>query len=185
MQLRFLFFLMLLVLGLLFSFNFLKFFNNIKNFDTANKELIEGVAVLTGGKGRIAKGIELFENTPNSYLIISGVDKSIKNIEVLSKELLENNKVFIDKKSETTIDNAEEIINWAYKKSITNIKIITSDYHMPRSILILNKKSKNLKFFADPVTSDISVRENLFNNFQLLIFLSEEYLKYLFCYLVL
>ena len=39
----------------------------------------QGIAVLTGGKGRIAKGIELFRNNPESYLIISGVDKKVVN----------------------------------------------------------------------------------------------------------
>ena len=52
------------------------------------KQLVEGIAVLTGGKGRIAKGIKLFKNSPDSYLIISGVDKNIKNIDIIPKELL-------------------------------------------------------------------------------------------------
>ena len=68
---------------------------------------------MTGGKGRIAKGIKLFKSSPNSYLLISGVDKGIKNSDIIPKDLLKNNRVFIDRKSETTIDNANEIINWA------------------------------------------------------------------------
>ena len=56
---------------------------------------------------------------------------------------------------------------------------------MPRSMLILSKKSKNLNFFPDPVKSDINIRENILDNFKSLIFLSEEYLKYLLCHLVL
>ena len=47
---------------------------------------LEGIAVLTGGKGRIAKGIKLFKSSPSSYLLISGVDKSIKNIDIIPKD---------------------------------------------------------------------------------------------------
>ncbi len=184
MQLK-LFFLLLIVLCLSFILGFIKFYNNIKNYKISNQELVEGIAVLTGGKGRIAKGIELFKENPYSFLIISGVDKSIKSIEVVPKDILNSNRVFIDRKSETTIDNAEEIIKWSNKNSITNIRIITSDYHMPRSMLILLKKSKNLNFYADPVISDINIRKNIFENFKSLLFLSEEYSKYLFCHLVL
>ena len=51
---------------------------------------------------------------------------------------------------------------------------------MPRSMLILSKKSKSLNFLPDPVKSDINIRKNIFYNFKSLLFLSEEYLKYLF-----
>ena len=56
---------------------------------------------------------------------------------------------------------------------------------MPRSMLILLRKSKSLNFYADPVISDIHSRDTWISNSKLLIFLIEEYLKFLFCYLVL
>ena len=35
--------------------------------------LTEGIVILTGGKGRIKKGIQLLETTPQKPLLISGV----------------------------------------------------------------------------------------------------------------
>ena len=168
--------------GIFFSIGFMGFHNSIKSYNTSNETSVEGIAVLTGGKGRIGKGIKLFKNSPGSYLIISGVDKNIKNIDIVPTELLKNNRVFIDRKSETTIDNAEAIIKWAKQYRIGNIRIITSDYHMPRSMLILLRKSKSINFYADPVVSDIHSRDTWISNSKLLIFLIEEYLKFLFCY---
>ena len=168
-----------------FSVSFMGFYNNIKSYNTPSVAPTEGIAVLTGGKGRIAKGIKLFKSSPGSYLIISGVDKKIKNIDIIPIELLKNNRVFIDRKSETTIDNSKAIIKWANQYRIGNIRIITSDYHMPRSMLILLRKSKSINFYADPVISDIHSRDTWISNSKLLIFLIEEYLKFLFCYLVL
>ena len=141
--------------GIFFSISFINFIIILRAITLTNCTPLEGIAVLTGGKGRIAKGIKLFKSSPNSYLIISGVDKNIKNIDIVPKELLKNNRVFIDRKSETTIDNAEAIIKWANQYRIGNIRIITSDYHMPRSMLILLRKSNSLNFYADPVISDI------------------------------
>ena len=171
--------------GLYFFSSFIKFYSKIQGYEPTIESPTEGIAVLTGGKGRIAKGIKLFKSSPNSYLLISGVDKGIKNIDIVPEDFLKNNRVFIDRKSETTIDNADEIINWARENNIGNIRIITSDYHMPRSMLILLKKSNRINFYADPVISDIHVRDTMLSNSKLLIFLIEEYLKYLFCYLVL
>ena len=157
----------------------------MKNYEAYDKQAIQGIAILTGGKGRIAKGINLFKASPNSLLLISGVDKNISTNEVIPEELLKNKKVFLDRESETTLDNAEQIINWAYNNNLVNVSIITSDYHMPRSILILEKKTTNINFYADPVKTELQEIENLFNNFKLLVFLLEEYLKFLFCYLLL
>ena len=180
-----LFFLIVIFFVLCFSFSFVKFYNTINSYKSNNNEVVQGIAVLTGGKGRVAKGIKIFKENQNVNMIISGVDKSIKNIDVIPIGLLESDKLFIDKKSETTIENAEEIVKWAIENNLSDISIITSNYHMPRSMLILSKKSKKLNFYADPVISHISMQENLFSNFKLLIFLLEEYLKYLLCYLVL
>ena len=145
MKVKLLFLLILITFGILISLGFINFYNSIKNYSSTEHSLVQGVAVLTGGRGRIAKGIKSFKNNPSSYLIISGVNKKIKNIEVIPEELLESDKVFIDRKSETTMDNAEEIIKWSLKNNITTINIITSDYHMPRSMLIL-QKIKKFKF---------------------------------------
>ncbi len=176
---------MLIFGALCFSYSFISFYKSINNYEADKNQEFQGIAVLTGGKGRIAKGIKLFKENPSRYLLISGVDKSTKKIDVLPEELLESDNLFIDKKSETTLDNAEEIIKWSYENSIRDIKIITSDYHMPRSLLLLSKKSKDLNFYADPVISDINIKKDIFSDFKLVVFLLEEYLKYLFYYLVL
>ena len=79
--------------------------------------------------------------------MISGVDKSVDIEEIIPIDFLRDKKVFIDKNSETTIDNANAIIDWSYKNNIKYIFIVTSDYHMPRSMLVLSKKGKALKNF--------------------------------------
>ena len=97
-------------------------------------------------------------------------NQEVFNGTLFETELLKNNRVFIDRKSETTIDNSKAIIKWANQYRISNIRIVTSDYHMPRSMLILLRKSKSLNFYADPVVSDIHYRDTWMSNSKLLIF---------------
>ena len=170
---------MVLLLVIFLCIGFIKFYLSIKNYKSEENTNIQGIAVLTGGKGRIAEGIKIFRENPGSYLLISGVDKSIEIEEIMPLDFLKNPRVFIDKNSETTLDNAKEIIEWSYKNKIKNISIITSDYHMPRSMLVLFKKGKELSFYANPVPSSIYFKKHLFRDFKLLQFLLEEYFKYL------
>ena len=100
---------------------------------------IDGVAVLTGGKGRIKLGLELLEGNKDLKLIISGVDKKVSVNSFLPENFKKSRSIFFDKESETTIDNAIVIVDWIDRLNLKNISIITSYYHMPRSMLLLNK----------------------------------------------
>ena len=177
-KLQFFFFIIFLTALAFISVGFVSFFLQIKNYNVSNNYYYQGIAVLTGGKGRIAKGIEVFRNNPESYLIISGVDKKVEIEDILPKDFLVNPKIFIDKKSETTIDNVNEIVNWSLKNKISDVIVITSDYHMPRTMLILKKKGEGLNFSSYPVTSSIDLDENFLKDTKTLKFLLEEYFKY-------
>ena len=183
-KLQFFFFIIFLTALVFFSLGFVSFFSQIKNYNVSNNYNYQGIAVLTGGKGRIAKGIEVFRNNPESYLIISGVDKKVAIEDILPKDFLVNPKIFIDKKSETTIDNVNEIVNWSLKNKISDVIVITSDYHMPRTMLILTKKGEGLNFSSYPVTSSIDLDENFLKDTKTLKFLLEEYFKYILSFFI-
>ncbi len=183
-KLQIFFFIIFVIALVFFSFGFVSFFSQIKNYNVTNNLNPQGIAVLTGGKGRIAKGIEVFRNNPESYLIISGVDKKVSIEDVLPKDFLVNPKVFIDKKSETTNDNVNEIVNWSLNNNIRDVIIITSDYHMPRTMLILTKKGKGLNFSSYPVTSSINLEESFLKDSKTLKFLLEEYFKYILSFFI-
>ncbi|MEC8100472.1 MAG: YdcF family protein [Pseudomonadota bacterium] len=169
----------LVVFNITFFTGFQRFYLSIKNYQITYNKNIQGIAVLTGGKGRISEGLEVFKSYKDIYLLISGVDKSIKIEEILPANLLNNQKVFTDTISETTRDNAIAIIKWAKKYNIRHIKIITSDYHMPRSMIVLSKNTKNLSFYAHPVKSNIDIMLGDLKSLNKLNFLMKEYFKYL------
>ena len=166
-------FLILLILGFFYFLKVITYTNVIvgKNID--------GIAILTGGKGRIDLGLNLFKKKSNIRLIISGVDKKVSINSVLPSKFQENNRIYIDQISESTFENALIIAEWAKKNQLYNINIITSYYHMPRSMLLLSKLTEKVTYYPYPVKRDKSKNSNLLNDMLFTLFLMQEYIKYL------
>ena len=143
----FAFFLILITIIIGYFFYFIPII--YKTYDLPKN--VEGIAVLTGGKGRIEKALSIFNNYPKSKLIISGVHKKVSLNNIISSSNYNKNGIFIDKQSESTLQNAIAIVRWANERSLTHILIITSYYHMPRSMLLLNYFGKDINFYSIPV----------------------------------
>ena len=89
----------------------------------------DGIAVLTGGKGRISLGLELFNSNRNLRMIISGVDKKVSTKRIILS-LQNKSNITIDKASKSTYQNAKVINKWVSNYKLENVTIITSYYHM-------------------------------------------------------
>ena len=126
------------------------------------------IVVLTGGKGRIEKGIELLRKGNGKILLISGVFKKEK---VKNKYLFEDNIdlkeccIFFEEKAKNTFQNASEVSNWLKDKkvNIESIQLITSYYHIPRSFIIFNKFFPDKQIITVPVGQFNLSKELLFH----------------------
>ena len=142
-----------------------------------------GVVVLTGGKNRIEKGVDILSKGYGDKLLISGV---FMPSEIEAKFSLEREKkelfkccVSFDQKSKNTLENAEEVEKWLNQnKDIKSIILVSSYYHLPRSMMILEKKIKSdVKIYPTP-----AIQKNNFENqilFHLKLIISE-YFKVLY-----
>ena len=139
----------------------------------------DGIAVLTGGKGRINLGLELFNKNKNLKLIISGVDKKVSDKSIIPNNLKNKSSITIDKDSESTYQNAKIINKWTSKYKLQNVTIITSYYHMPRSMMLIQSLTPTINFYAYPVEKKISNKISFRENILYYFFLTEEYIKYL------
>jgi uncharacterized SAM-binding protein YcdF (DUF218 family) len=171
-------FLILLMLGFFYFLKVITYTNVITGKN------IDGIAILTGGKGRIDSGLNLFTKQSDIRLIISGVDKKVSINSVLPSKLQENNRIYIDQVSESTFENALVITEWAKKNQLHSINVITSYYHMPRSMLLLNKFAENINYYAYPVKKEKSKTSKLLPDMIFALFLTQEYIKYLLSYIV-
>lgn len=135
--------LLLFVIIVLLQFNFFLFnIQSYKNTDL-NKKEIEGIVVLTGDKFRILEGLKILNGEIGYKLLISGVNKEI-SIEEIKKEFPKFNQLFnccveLESISTNTFENVREIFFWKKNNNIKNILLITSDYHLPRVELEVNR----------------------------------------------
>jgi len=133
------------------------FYTNIPNASCDN------VVVLTGGKGRIPYALKTVNINKSKNIFISGVYQKTTLNAILGDKKNENNASFIlGKDAKNTSENAIEINNWITKNEIKKILLITSDYHMRRSILEIKHINKELEII--PYSTKSSFNFNFLMN---------------------
>ncbi len=112
----------------------------------------DAVVVLTGGSNRIGTALNVFKKHHAKYMLISGVNKKVTKEKLLSGlSEAEQEKITLGYEAEDTVGNAQEINNWIQDKDVSSILLITSFYHMPRSIFEIGRKNPDLKIAPWPV----------------------------------
>ena len=170
----------LIIIASICVLNIYSFLQEVKKFEfntATNINKIDGIVVLTGDQYRIAKGIELLKNYPDKKLLISGVNKNINAIDIMKK--FPNNKNFfecciaIGKDAKNTFENIIETFKWMKSNEFTSIIIVTSDYHVPRVKLEINRFIDNQEIFYEVVKNDET------DSIQRLKKITLEYIKYI------
>lgn len=98
----------------------------------------DAIVVLTGGSGRLDEGLKLLERGLTEKLFISGVYKGVdmKNLLQAYRENPQDlNCCVAIGHAEDTINNAVETAQWARDNAVQSLRLVTSAYHMPRSVL--------------------------------------------------
>ncbi|MEM8772080.1 MAG: ElyC/SanA/YdcF family protein [Pseudomonadota bacterium] len=98
----------------------------------------DGVVVYTGGGSRISAGMALFANGAGERLLISGVnpDTSRETLAGLWEGTPELFECCVDlgRQADSTSGNASEAAAWAAANKQQHIVLVTSEFHMPRSL---------------------------------------------------
>jgi uncharacterized SAM-binding protein YcdF (DUF218 family) len=97
----------------------------------------DAVVVLTGGAGRVNRGLYLVRNGQVRRMLISGVDRRVKPHELAAEydvpTRLVDCCVDLGHESVDTRSNAEETAAWARNRKVRSIRLVTTDWHMPRA----------------------------------------------------
>ena len=101
------------------------------------------IVVLTGGQERIHAGLTLLSQGCSNKLLISGVHANVtlENILLEQKESFDAFKrsIILGRKATDTQSNASEAAYWVKKTGAQSICLITSNYHIPRSLVVFNR----------------------------------------------
>lgn len=104
----------------------------------------DGVVVLTGGKGRIDRGLEALRQGWAPKLLVSGVDRNVKPHEFAIEYRIGSLQmaccVTLGFAATDTATNARETADWISGQQLRSVRVVTSDWHMRRAVLELRKE---------------------------------------------
>lgn len=156
----------------------------INHYDREYETKTEVIVVLTGGRYRINEGVKLLNSGLAQELFISGVEKNTSLEEIGKRQAINFNtrrEISLDKKSTNTVENAEETREWLKKHKIKSIRLVTSNYHMPRSLAEFRYQNPNLVIIPHPVFSDY-VAKKWWISAKSFYLIASEYNKFLYVY---
>jgi uncharacterized SAM-binding protein YcdF (DUF218 family) len=142
----------------------------------------DGIVALTGDTGRIGKAIDLLSHDSATRLLISGVDRAI-SAETLRNYFPASASLFgccidIGRAARDTRGNAMEARDWARSRGYRSLIIVTSAYHMPRSLSEMSRALPEVELVpvpVQPVHYDLGEWMRDGSTFRLLL---TEYIKY-------
>ncbi|HEX4847976.1 MAG TPA: YdcF family protein [Novosphingobium sp.] len=129
----------------------------------AGDERTDGIVVLTGGKGRIDRGLEALRGGWAPKLLISGVDRSVKPHEFAIEYRIGSRQmaccVTLGFAATDTATNARETAEWIKRQNMTSIRLVTSDWHMRRAVSELKQTiPAGVTIVPDAVATQPSLR---------------------------
>ena len=95
------------------------------------------IIVLTGGKGRIERGVAMLASGEGKRMLIAGADPSVTKADLVAR-MGGSKRLFaccVDLGSESvdTRSNADEAKRWLDRRGLTSLRLVTSDWHMRRA----------------------------------------------------
>ena len=151
------------------------------------------IVILTGGTNRIKEGFEVIDklekkSIANLKILVSGTGKGFTKLS-LQEQLNVNFDlrlieccVKLDSVSQDTYSNATETSKWVSENNIEEILLITSNYHIPRSILEFRNKMPNLKILFYPIKPKQHQINKWLKSFETFSLIFIEYCKYIIAY---
>lgn len=123
----------------------------------------DGVVVLTGGSGRITRGLEVLRRGWAERMFVSGVDRNVKPhefaIEYKVNSALMACCVTLGFQATDTMSNADETAAWVKGQNIRTLRVVTNDWHMRRAVLELGQTlPADVELIADAVPTQPALR---------------------------
>ena len=180
-------FILCLFIAFIWSLGFIVFTKNVPMTLSDPDKNTDGIVVLTGGTGRLNTGLSLLSDEKAKKLLISGVYRGVELEELLSiskrapKEL--ECCIDIGHEADNTHGNAKETLEWIEKTGFKSLRLVTANYHMPRSLLEFSHLMPYTEIIAHPVFPDHVKVEEWWRWPGTAVLLISEYNKYMLVWL--
>ncbi|GHF11720.1 membrane protein [Kordiimonas sediminis] len=161
-----------LYLLVIWALGFILFYTTIDSVEGESTERADAILVWTGGAGRITTAVNLLKAGRAERLLVSGVHPDVADTDITSMtntaQILSECCIDLDHTARNTLGNARESAAWARSHNFDTLILVTADYHMPRSLILMRRAMPEAKIIPDRVKSNASLR-----------YLVVEYNKYL------
>ncbi len=168
---------------IVFGLGFLLFSSTINVARMGAVAQADGIVVLTGGKSRINEGVRLLAAGKAKRLLISGVhaQTSVRQLSKLvpGAKPLFNCCIDLGRTAHNTIGNAAETRSWVKQKGYNSLIIVTSVYHMRRSMAEFRAAMPNTKLIPFAIESPNVKMDSWWSDMDTTMLLFSEYMKYL------
>lgn len=128
----------------------------------AGAEPTEAVVVLTGGTGRLERGMEVLRQGHARRLLVAGADPSVTRADLARRLGPGSGRLLtccVDLGSESvdTRSNAEEARRWVQVRGVKSLRLVTSDWHMRRAYYEFRQDLPDTRIVRDAVQSGPSL----------------------------
>ena len=126
---------------------FIAFLSQLRGVEIKPARNADGIVVLTGGSSRVSDAMELLAGGYGKRLLISGVHPT-NAVSDISRSLPDNQSLLLrccvdlDRSAVNTRSNAAETRRWVRERGFKSLIVVTSNYHMPRSLLEMGRLLK-------------------------------------------
>jgi uncharacterized SAM-binding protein YcdF (DUF218 family) len=143
----------------------------------------DGIVVLTGRASRISDAIELLATKRGKRLLITGVYPTT-TAAAIARLVPEHQQwvtccVDLDHSAVNTVGNAIQTRNWVKLNNIKSLIVVTSNYHMPRTMTELAHQLPDVDLIPFPIPAEKVPIESWWSGLAPAKLLFAEYLKYL------
>jgi uncharacterized SAM-binding protein YcdF (DUF218 family) len=163
---------------------FFSFAEDIAKATTPSDPHADAIVVLTGDSPRIEEAFRLLNEGRAARLLISGVNPSVTDADlakIVDGDLRGQLDCCVDlgRKANDTVGNATETRNWVEEHGFASLIVVTSDYHMPRSMTELSGAMPTVALIPFPVSNPNFHFSDWWHDPTTLTLLVREYGKYL------
>lgn len=147
----------------------------------------DAIVVLTGGRLRLETGVQLFAAGRAKKLFVSGVNQRVDRDELLRTlgpaAVRAACCIALGHEADNTFGNARETATWMREEGYRSLRLVTSWYHMQRSLLEFGRAMPPVEIVAHPVFAHHLDTEGWWSWHGPLLLVVAEYDKYLVAWL--
>jgi len=158
-------------------------FAGIASQPASRTPIADGIVALTGGEARIDEALRLLADHRAKRMLISGVNVHTTRsaLERLTPDYAAQFECCIDigRWAQDTVGNADEAQTWARQRGYSSLIVVTSGYHMARSLAELGRAMPGVELIPHPVLASGQRAEAWWTSPSATKLLMVEYLKLL------